>query len=48
MQEEFFTSCQRAEEQIKFSLQKEFITHAEVEWINEVIRADVTEVLQMA
>jgi hypothetical protein len=46
--EEFFMACQRAEERIKFSFQKEFITHEEVDWINEVIRADVTQILQMA
>jgi hypothetical protein len=46
--EEFFMACQRAEEHIKFSAQKDFIDHEEVEWINEVIRADVTQVLQMA
>jgi hypothetical protein len=46
--EEFFMACQRAEERIKFSAQKEFVTHEEVDWINEVIRADVTQILQMA
>jgi hypothetical protein len=46
--EEFFMDCQRAEERIKFAAQKDYITHEEVDWINEVIRADVTQILQMA